>query len=719
MLHFSKVMKSFLHLLLKILFGFRAYNPDVLNTPGPVLLIPNHRCWLDWLFLWVCVDDDWKFVTSSITAQTSWLHRKLMINRYTLPVDTSSPYAVKHMAEFLSGGGRLVLFAEGRLSRTGSLMKLFDGTGFLVYKTKAKVITAYLRGAEHLPYSPNPGWKKCLPKVTAHFSAVMAAPALGEVSTSRARARLTNWLRDQLVKQQFEAEMIFGEQNVYSAVANTARKQPGTLILEDATLQTLTYRKLMVGVGVLADALRGAMTGGGERVGLLLPNVNATPVTILALWSQGKVPAILNFSSGTPTMLICAQLAGLKHIITSRAFLDRAKLNMDAFLKAGISLIYLEDVRAGISATKKFLTLLRYIFHLQSSGHRPPSAGSTAVVVFTSGSEGVPKGVELTHANILANIRQMLVVTDITDRDRLFNCLPLFHSFGLTVGTFLPLVRGLYVFLYPSPLHYRMVPAAFYERDCTVFLSTNTFLSGYARKAHPYDFRSLRYLFAAAEKLQETTALTWSQKYGVRILEGYGATECAPCVSVNTPLEPRYGSVGRLLPGMEYKLDPVEGVADGGRLFLRGPNVMKGYLNTEANAKFQALGGWYDTGDIVSVDADGYLHILGRLKRFAKVSGEMVSLSAVEDALAGAFPQYGLRCQVAVITRPDEDKGEALIAVTNEPKLTIEEIREVIKVKGLTNLSVPREIKVVPEIPKLGTGKVNHRELQALVSNSK
>jgi acyl-[acyl-carrier-protein]-phospholipid O-acyltransferase/long-chain-fatty-acid--[acyl-carrier-protein] ligase len=246
-----------------------------------------------------------------------------------------------------------------------------------------------------------------------------------------------------------------------------------------------------------------------------------------------------------------------------------------------------------------------------------------------------------------------------------------------------------------------------------VFLSTNTFLNGYARKAHPYDFRSLRYLFAAAEKLQEATAQTWAQKFGVRILEGYGATECAPCLSVNTPLEPRYGSVGRLLPGMEYKLEPVEGVEDGRRLFVRGPNVMKGYLNAEANAKFQALDGWYDTGDIVSVDAEGYLHILGRMKRFAKVSGEMVSLTAVEDALAGAFPHYGLRCQIAVITRPDENKGEALIAVTNEPKLTLDEIRDVIKAKGLTNLSVPREIKVVPEIPKLGTGKVNHRELQA------
>jgi acyl-[acyl-carrier-protein]-phospholipid O-acyltransferase/long-chain-fatty-acid--[acyl-carrier-protein] ligase len=709
-------MKACFRFLLQVLFRFRAYDLDALKTPGPVLLIPNHRSWFDWLFLWVCLDDDWKFVISSISAQTSWLHRKVMINRYTLPMDTRSPYAVKRMAEFLKGGGRLVLFAEGRLSRTGALMKLFDGTGFLIFKTRARVITAYLRGAERLPFSPNPGWKKCFPKVTAHFSATLAAPELGDISTGHARALLTSWLRDQMVRQQFEVEMAFGAQNVLSAVAETARKLPGHVILEDATLQTLTYRKLMVGADVLAHALRGAVAN-GERVGLLMPNVNATPVVILALWRLGKVPAVLNFSSGTPTMLACAELAGLKHIVTSRAFLERARLNVDDFVKAGISLIYLEDVRAGISGSRKFLTLLRHVFNRQSAIGNRQSASSAAVIVFTSGSEGVPKGVELTHGNLLANIRQILAVTDLTDCDRLFNCLPLFHSFGLTVGTFLPLVRGIYIFLYPSPLHYRTVPSVLYDRDCTVFISTNTFLNGYARKAHPYDFRSLRYLFAAAEKLQEATALAWSQKYGVRILEGYGATECAPCVSVNTPLEPRCGSVGRLLPGMEYELEPVEGVTEGGRLFVHGPNVMKGYLNADANAKFQALGGWYDTGDIVSVDAEGYLHIRGRMKRFAKVSGEMVSLTAVEDALAGAFPHYGLHCQIAVITRPEENKGEMLIAVTNEPKLTLDEIRDAVKAKGLTNLSVPREIKVVKEIPKLGTGKVNHRELQALMES--
>ena len=246
-------------------------------------------------------------------------------------------------------------------------------------------------------------------------------------------------------------------------------------------------------------------------------------------------------------------------------------------------------------------------------------------------------------------------------------------------------------------------------------IGTNTFLNGYARKAHPYDFRSLRYMFAGAEKVQEAAANLWARRFGVRILEGYGATECSPCVSLNTPMEARYGSAGKLLPHIEYKLEPIEGVTDGGRLLVRGPNVMKGYLNPDANAKFKALGGWYDTGDIAGVDADRFVTILGRLKRFAKVSGEMVSLTAVEDALAGAFPHYGLRCQVAVLSRPDEEKGEMLLAATNEPRLKLEEIRAVIKTRGLANFCMPRDVKYVREIPTLGTGKVNHRELAKMI----
>ena len=453
-----------------------------------------------------------------------------------------------------------------------------------------------------------------------------------------------------------------------------------------------------------------------HRVGVLLPNVNATPVALISLWAAGKVPAILNYSTGPGILLACARLAGLQHIVTSRAFIQRAKLDLSLLQNAGIELLFLEDVRARITPLQRVLALLRQSWNLPLSTPNPQlSTDSPAVILFTSGSESDPKGVELTHRNLLANIRQMLSVVDLMDTDRLFNAMPLFHSFGLTIGLLLPLVRGGFVLLYPSPLHYRVVPSAFYNLNCTVFFGTNTFLNGYARKAHPYDFRSVRYLFAGAEKVQEATATLWMRKFGARILEGYGATECSPCLSVNLPMRPRHGSAGQFLPGIQYRLEPVAGVTEGGRLFVSGPNIMRGYLNADANATFQALGGWYDTGDIVSVDAEGYVFILGRLKRFAKVSGEMVSLAAVEEAIASAFPQYGLRFVVAVVARTDAARGEKLIAVTNEPRLSLEAVRAAVHARGLNNLAVPREIKVLQSVPRLGTGKINHRELEKIV----
>ena len=492
-------MKKLLRIVLRIFFRFRTYNETVLATTGPVLLIPNHISWFDWLFLGVCLKGDWKFVTSSTTAQASWAHRLLMVNRFTFPVETDSPYAIKRMAEYLQTGGRLVLFPEGRLSQTGSLMKLFDGTGFLLYKTNAKVITCYLRGAHRLPLSPQPGWKKLFTRVTAHFSEVLVPVKPEHTSTTHARRHLTSWLRDKLVEQQFWVEMEFGPDTVLAAVMETGRLISGHVVLEDATRQRLTYRKLMVAVDIMSQRWRELSSVPNERIGVLLPNVNALPVTLLSLWDAGKIPAILNYSTGPATMLICVQLAGVKKIITSRLFIEKAKLNIQSLVEAGITMVYLEDVRASVSRVDKLSALLRVLMNWSPKNDNL-QAEDTAVVLFTSGSEGIPKGVELTHRNLLANLRQMLSVTDLVDQDRFFNALPIFHSFGLTVGTLLPLVRGLYVFIYPSPLHYRVVPTVFYDLNCTVLFGTNTFLNGYARKAHAYDFRTLRYLVCCRRK---------------------------------------------------------------------------------------------------------------------------------------------------------------------------------------------------------------------------
>ena len=699
----------------RFFFGFRIHNVEALKTPGPVLLIPNHLSWLDWWIVGICLGEDWKFMVSSTRADSHWVFRFVMRNRFTFPVDNNSPFAVKEMAKFLQDGGRMVLFAEGRLSETGSLMKLFEGTGFLLEKTNTKIITCYQRNAQRLPYSPNPGWKKIFPKLSVHFSAPLTAPE-GLKKRADVRGAYTQWLREQLMEIQFNSEMEVGSQDLLTASATVARERPKTVILEDITGKRLSHRMIMVGAEVLAGQFCKLLNPDDERIGLLLPNVNATPITILAFWRIGKVPAVLNYTTGTPMMQTCSELSGLKQIVTSRAFLEKAGLDIEPMKEAGIEFIYLEDVREQISGLAKLSVLLKHKAGLGQAQFDIPTE-QTAVVLYTSGSEGIPKGVELTHRNILANLRQVLAIVDVMDNDSIFNCLPMFHSFGLVVGTLLPLCRGLRATIFPSPLQYRVIPNAIYHANSTMFLSTNTFLNGYAKKANPYDFRSVRYLLAGAEKIQQATSDLWSRRFGVHITEAYGVTECAPAISANTKADNRFGSVGRLLPGMDWKLEPVDGVDEGGRLFVKGPNVMKGYLNKEANDAFQALDGWYDTGDIVHVDDDGYFWIRGRAKRFAKVSGEMVSLTAVEDALAGAFPQYGEDCEIAVVAVTDADKGEKLIAVTTESKLKTGEIRDAVAAAGLSNLCAPRELRVVKEIPKLGTGKLNHREVQRLVED--
>src|SRR5258706_11054671 len=352
-------MTRFLRWLLRLLYGFRAYNEAALNAPGPVLLLLNHVSWWDWLLVGVCLEKDWRFVTSIACAEISWVHRRIMINRWTFPVDVNSPFSVKHMAEYLQRGGRLVLFPEGRLSRTGSLMKLFDGTGFLIFKTRAKVITAYIRGAHRLPFSRNPSRKKWFPRLSTHFSSVLTPPNWEHLSTSQARTRLTDWLRDQMVKQQFETEMEVGPATLPDAITEAARINPGKVILQDATLQQFTYRRLFIRARLLAQRWEKLLGPEEQRIGILLPNVNAMPAVTLSLWAANKVPAVLNYTTGPAIMLACARIAGLKQIITSKTFVERAKLDPAPFHDAGIELLFLEDVRAQITAWRKVFALLR------------------------------------------------------------------------------------------------------------------------------------------------------------------------------------------------------------------------------------------------------------------------------------------------------------------------------------------------------------------------
>jgi acyl-[acyl-carrier-protein]-phospholipid O-acyltransferase/long-chain-fatty-acid--[acyl-carrier-protein] ligase len=428
---------------------------------------------------------------------------------------------------------------------------------------------------------------------------------------------------------------------------------------------------------------------------------------------------MLNYSLGAKSLLSCCQAAQIGRIYTSERFVVAAKLeHIVDKLREVATVVYLEDLRDRITPWLKIKAAVASRFAGMRYSRQRVVPDEPAVVLFTSGSEGLPKGVVLSHANVLANREQTAARVDFNSQDVILNALPLFHSFGLTVGTLLPLLSGMRTFFYPSPLHYRIVPEIAYDVNATIMFGTNTFLAGYARFAHPYDFYSVRYVFAGAEKLKDETRRIWTDKFGVQIFEGYGTTEASPGLATNTPIDARAGTVGRFLPGIEYALDPVPGV-EGGRLSVRGPNIMLGYLKADKPGVIQPPAtdrgpGWYDTGDIVSVDADGFITIQGRAKRFAKVGGEMISLTAVEDLATRTWPEDLHAC----VSLPDFQKGEQLILVTTREDPQRTELAARARADHMSELHVPKRIVSVDTIPLLGSGKADYPAVQALIEST-
>jgi acyl-[acyl-carrier-protein]-phospholipid O-acyltransferase / long-chain-fatty-acid--[acyl-carrier-protein] ligase len=499
---------------------------------------------------------------------------------------------------------------------------------------------------------------------------------------------------------------------IFEAVL-AARKTHGgaKVILQDADGTALTYDRLVLGSLVLGRKLDGLLPG-GNPVGLMLPNVAGLVVTVLGLNAFGRTVSMLNYTAGFRNLASALKTGQIRQIVTSRRFIDKANLtDLVDQLRAvevepgrKVDLIYLEDVRAAINWRDKLVGAATAPFAARIHARHKPPLSRTGILLFTSGTEGAPKGVALTNPNIVANARQIFAHAQghFTPADRVLNPLPMFHSFGLTAGTIMPIVSGLAVTLYPSPLHYREVAKLCGEAGTTVLFATDTFMAGYAKAAKPGDLDTIRFVVAGAERVKEATRALWSSTKA-EVLEGYGATECAPVIAVNRPGAMQPGSVGRPLPSIETRLEPVEGIESGGRLLVRGPNVMAGYMTADAPGVVVPLAqGWHDTGDIVTID-DGFITIRGRAKRFAKLGGEMVSLAAVESLAASLWPD----ANHVVVSLPDPKKGEQLVLVTDKPDAEKMPLLGYAKTHGFPELWVPRVVLVVASIPVLGSGKTD------------
>lgn len=673
-----------------------------------VLIVANHLSFLDAALLSVCFPERLCFAINAHIARKWWV-RPFLFLADTAALDPVNPLSTRQLIERVKSGDRVVVFPEGRLTMTGALMKIYEGPAMIADKAGAKLLPVSLSGPQYTPFSRLKGKVRMrwFPGITVTIMPPESFELPATIRGKRRRRAAGLKLYDIMTTTVFQSNVLQHTlfQSLLDAMAIHGRRH---VIAEDIERRPLNYAQLITRSFVLGAVLR-RHTRVQQNVGIMLPNMVSNLICFFALHAYGRVPAMLNFSASTRNLLTACRVAQIRIIITARKFIDTAKLQgaVDSLKAQQITLIYLEDLIQQVHGWHKLLgwiaSRLPGIGYRLTHPKRDPAA--PAVVLFTSGSEDIPKGVALSHINLQANRFQTSARIDFGPSDLVFNALPVFHSFGLMGGMLLPVLSGIRVFLYPSPLHYRIIPELAYDTNATLMFGTDTFLAGYARYANAYDFYSIRYVFAGAEKLRDSTRRLWSENFGVRIFEGYGTTETAPILSLNTPMHHYPGSVGRLLPGIASKLEPVPDIQQGGKLLVSGPNIMLGYyLAANPGAIFPPVEGWHDTGDIVNFNEEGYVFIKGRAKRFAKIGGEMVSLTAVEEAINRLWPGYGH----AVIQLPDEKKGEQIVLITTYLSAERSEIVAYFSNNDLGELGIPRNILTIGQLPLLASGKTDY-----------
>ena len=663
-------MRKFIRFCLKTVFTvFKvrcSIEFDERNMPRKGVYVANHVSFLDPVLLFAFLPGDPVFALNGHLYRNR-LIRFLMRTADVMPFNPIEPGDIKELIAKVDGGRLCVIFAEGRVTESGGLMKIYEAPGLVADKSGAPLIPVWIEGPQYGYFSKTKGKlpHRPLPKVRVIVGRPRSFKLKDELR--RQRDHISNEVYMILREMSFEVRYN-PDISLFAQLMKTAKihakkglfRRPK--FVEDIQRKPQSYRDIVIKSFVLGKYLK-RRTEPEEHVGLFLPNSVAALCSFFGLTAYDRIPVMLNFSVGAQNMVSMCKTAQVRIVVTSLAFVKTAKMEdaVKMMEEAGVKIIYLEKAAKEIGLWDKINAYLRYKIKrvpIKKGGNRK------AVILFTSGSEGTPKAVVLSHANIISNIKQMSAIETINVTDTVFNALPMFHSFGLVVGTLFPLFEGSKLFLYPSPLHYRVVAEIVYEIGASIMFGTDTFFRGYGRIAHPFDFHNIRFMFGGAEAVKPDTRNIWMERLGIRVLEAYGATECSPVVSANNRIFNRFGSIGKLLPAIEYKIEPVPGIEKGGELVVRGPNIMMGYILPDNPGVLVPLeGGWYHTGDVVEIDEIGFVYIRDRIKRFAKIGGEMVSLNAVHEMVCKAYETDG-EFQYGVVAIPHESKGEQIVLPT-------------------------------------------------------
>ncbi|RWH71415.1 AMP-binding protein [Mesorhizobium sp.] len=669
------------------------------SAKTPVIYVVSHQSRIEPALMLSLLPDDTLHILDDASARAPWLEPWRELAR-TIAFNAEHVFVSRRLVRLLKGKGRLAVYLPDNVEPDVKSFRLFRAITRIAMQADARIVPIFVAGTRDLPVSLTPKEKaprNWFPRLSVSVLEPMTIAEL--VARNPEMASNTNALFDRFAEARLYGTNL--DRGLFLAMRDAAdRVGPSHTIIEDVISGSLSYRKMFIGARVLGRRFE-AVTAPGEAVGVLLPNANGVVLTFVGLISASRVAAMINYTAGPASVTAAVRTAVIRTVVSSRAFIEKAGIDdiVAAVEAGGARMLWLEDVRAGVTTLDKVAAALLWRFPLQRQ-----QASKPAVILFTSGSEGTPKAVVLSNRSLLANVMQAEARVSVSPADILLNVLPVFHSFGLTGGTILPLVLGIKLFLYPSPLHYKIIPEIARKVKPTVMFGTDTFLANYARTAKDGDFSSLRFVVAGAEAVKSETRRTYRDRFQASIVEGFGLTEAAPVVAVNTSIHGRDGTVGRPLPAIRMKLEPVEGIIEGGRLWLDGPNMMMGYMNADRPGELQPLEGWHDTGDIVSIDREGFITIRGRAKRFAKIAGEMVSLGAVEMLVQSLWPEE----RHAAVAVPDKRRGERIVLVTTAEDASAEELRQFGKKAGAAELMVPNDIIKVEEIPVLGSGKTDY-----------